>query len=156
VRIRLALLLAYRALPIDLVPDFISVVGYADDALCRITGLTPGNAPPATGQRRDQADLPDSGNLTYPPPGAGDAGQAHRLASARRECLDRMLATCERHLRLVLSEYLDQQDGLRGEVPLRALFPAAGARRISSGLCFEWRIVVSLGRDRLPLGRGHG
>ena len=29
------------------------------------------------------------------------------IASARRECLDRMLITGERHLRLVLSEYVD-------------------------------------------------
>ena len=33
VRIRLALLLAYLASPIDLVPDFIPVIGYADDAI---------------------------------------------------------------------------------------------------------------------------
>lgn len=33
VRVRLALLLAYLASPIDLVPDFIPVIGYAD--LCR-------------------------------------------------------------------------------------------------------------------------
>jgi len=33
VRIRIALLLAYLALPIDLVPDFIPVLGYADDAV---------------------------------------------------------------------------------------------------------------------------
>jgi uncharacterized membrane protein YkvA (DUF1232 family) len=33
VRVRLALLLAYLASPIDLVPDFIPVVGYADDAI---------------------------------------------------------------------------------------------------------------------------
>jgi len=33
VRIRLALLLAYLALPIDLVPDFIPVLGYADDTV---------------------------------------------------------------------------------------------------------------------------
>jgi uncharacterized membrane protein YkvA (DUF1232 family) len=32
VRIRLWLLLGYLALPIDLVPDFIPVIGYADDA----------------------------------------------------------------------------------------------------------------------------
>jgi putative transposase len=31
----------------------------------------------------------------------------HWIASARRECLDRMLITGERHLRLVLSEYID-------------------------------------------------
>ncbi len=33
VRVGLALLLAYLAFPIDLVPDFIPVVGYADDAI---------------------------------------------------------------------------------------------------------------------------
>ena len=33
VRIRLALLLAYLAIPVDLVPDFIPAVGYADDGV---------------------------------------------------------------------------------------------------------------------------
>jgi uncharacterized membrane protein YkvA (DUF1232 family) len=33
VRIRLWLLVAYLALPLDLVPDFIPVIGYADDAV---------------------------------------------------------------------------------------------------------------------------
>jgi uncharacterized membrane protein YkvA (DUF1232 family) len=33
VRVRVALLLAYLAIPIDLVPDFIPVLGYADDAI---------------------------------------------------------------------------------------------------------------------------
>ncbi|SDH37075.1 YkvA family protein [Nonomuraea jiangxiensis] len=33
VRVRLALLLAYLALPLDLVPDFIPILGYADDAI---------------------------------------------------------------------------------------------------------------------------
>ncbi|MGH3877016.1 MAG: YkvA family protein [Actinophytocola sp.] len=33
VRVRLALLLAYLAMPIDLVPDFVPVLGYADDAI---------------------------------------------------------------------------------------------------------------------------
>lgn len=33
VRIRLGLLLGYLLLPIDLVPDFIPVIGYADDAI---------------------------------------------------------------------------------------------------------------------------
>lgn len=32
-RVRLGLLLAYLALPIDLVPDFVPIVGYADDAI---------------------------------------------------------------------------------------------------------------------------
>jgi len=33
VRVRLWLLLAYLAVPIDLVPDFVPVLGYADDAI---------------------------------------------------------------------------------------------------------------------------
>jgi uncharacterized membrane protein YkvA (DUF1232 family) len=33
VRVRLALLLAYLAFPLDLIPDFIPVIGYADDAI---------------------------------------------------------------------------------------------------------------------------
>ncbi|MGH3436799.1 MAG: YkvA family protein [Sciscionella sp.] len=33
VRIRLGFLLAYLALPIDVIPDFIPVLGYADDAI---------------------------------------------------------------------------------------------------------------------------
>ena len=33
VRVRLGLLLAYLAIPIDVIPDFIPVLGYADDAI---------------------------------------------------------------------------------------------------------------------------
>ena len=33
VRVRLAALIAYLVMPIDVVPDFIPVVGYADDAI---------------------------------------------------------------------------------------------------------------------------
>ncbi|MFD9667904.1 YkvA family protein [Rhodococcus sp. NPDC059968] len=38
VRVRLALLLVYLAVPIDLIPDFVPVIGYADDVI--IIGLT--------------------------------------------------------------------------------------------------------------------
>jgi uncharacterized membrane protein YkvA (DUF1232 family) len=33
VRVRLVLLMVYLALPIDLIPDFLPVIGYADDAV---------------------------------------------------------------------------------------------------------------------------
>jgi uncharacterized membrane protein YkvA (DUF1232 family) len=33
VRIRLALLMGYLAIPIDLIPDFVPILGYADDAI---------------------------------------------------------------------------------------------------------------------------
>jgi uncharacterized membrane protein YkvA (DUF1232 family) len=39
VRLRLWLLLAYLAVPVDLVPDFLPVIGYADDAIVVVLGL---------------------------------------------------------------------------------------------------------------------
>ena len=50
------------------------------------------------------------------------------ISSARRECLDRMLITGERHLRLVLSEYVDHYNVHR---PHRTLCqsPPAGRER---------------------------
>jgi uncharacterized membrane protein YkvA (DUF1232 family) len=39
IRIRLALLLTYLALPFDLIPDVIPVLGYADDAIIVIAVL---------------------------------------------------------------------------------------------------------------------
>jgi uncharacterized membrane protein YkvA (DUF1232 family) len=39
VRIRLALLLVYLACPIDLVPDFVPVLGYADDVIAVLLTL---------------------------------------------------------------------------------------------------------------------
>jgi uncharacterized membrane protein YkvA (DUF1232 family) len=39
VRIRLGLLMAYLASPIDLIPDFVPVLGYADDAIVVVAVL---------------------------------------------------------------------------------------------------------------------
>ncbi len=39
VRVRLWLLLAYLAMPFDVIPDFIPVVGYADDAIVVVVTL---------------------------------------------------------------------------------------------------------------------
>jgi uncharacterized membrane protein YkvA (DUF1232 family) len=39
IRVRLGLLMAYLALPIDLIPDFIPVLGYADDAIVVVAVL---------------------------------------------------------------------------------------------------------------------
>lgn len=39
IRIRLGLLMAYLALPIDLIPDFIPILGYADDAIVVVAVL---------------------------------------------------------------------------------------------------------------------
>jgi uncharacterized membrane protein YkvA (DUF1232 family) len=39
VRIRLGLLLAYLAFPLDLIPDFIHVLGYADDVIAVLWAL---------------------------------------------------------------------------------------------------------------------
>ena len=49
------------------------------------------------------------------------------IASARRECLDRMLVTGERHLRLVLSEYIDHYNQHRPHRTLQQNPPAGRA-----------------------------
>ena len=46
------------------------------------------------------------------------------IASARRECLDRLLITGERHLRLVLGEYIDHYDTHRPHRTLQQCPPA--------------------------------
>ena len=51
------------------------------------------------------------------------------IASARRECLDRMLITGERHLRLVLGEYVDHYNTHR---PHRTLQPEPACRACAS------------------------
>ena len=66
------------------------------------------------------------------------------IASARRECLDRMLITGERHLRLVLGEYTDHYNLHR---PHRALHqnPPAGRQDPPA----EGTSIRVLRRDRL-------
>jgi len=87
------------------------------------------------------------------------------IASARRECLDRMLITGERHLRLVLGEYADHYNGHR---PHRTLHqnppagrqnpPAAGAsiRSHRPGIRTMSLSAVAVTGDRpiVRLGRG--
>jgi putative transposase len=51
------------------------------------------------------------------------------IASARRECLDQMLITGERHLRLVLSEYVDHYNGHRPHRTLQQNPPAGRAHQ---------------------------
>ena len=54
----------------------------------------------------------------------GNAVAERWIASARRECLDRMLITGERHLRLVLGEYVDHYNLHRPHRALRQSPPA--------------------------------
>jgi len=55
------------------------------------------------------------------------------IASARRECLDRMLITGERHLRLVLCEYADHYNGHRPHRTLCQSPPAGRERLLTMG-----------------------
>jgi putative transposase len=66
------------------------------------------------------------------------------IASARRECLDRMLITGERHLRLVLSEYIDHYNTHRPHRTLQQNPPVGRAHPHS----LEANVRV-LRRDRL-------
>ncbi len=49
------------------------------------------------------------------------------MGSARRECLDRMLITGERHLRLVFGEYIDHYNSHRPHRTLQQAPPAGRA-----------------------------
>ena len=66
------------------------------------------------------------------------------ISSARRECLDQMLITGERHLRLVLNEYVDHYNGHRPHRLLQQNPPAG--RALSPGGVPSTRVVR---RDRL-------
>lgn len=52
------------------------------------------------------------------------------IASARRECLDRMLITSERHLLLVLGEYVDHCNVHRPHRTLYQIRPRAARVRL--------------------------
>jgi len=62
------------------------------------------------------------------------------IGTLRHECLDQMLITGPRHLTLVLQEYTEQQDGLRGEVPLLRAFSAQPSSEPSGHLWMHWAL----------------
>src|SRR4029453_18768510 len=72
VRVRLALLLAYLAFPLDLVPDFIPVLGYADDAII-VTAVLRSVVRRAglAAVRRHWPGTPDGFTVLCRPPGPG-------------------------------------------------------------------------------------
>jgi len=74
----------------------------------------------------------------------GNAYAERWVGSARRECLDRMLITGERHLRLVLSEYLDHCNTCRPHRTLHQNPPTGPTHAPSPGVN-----VRVLRRDRL-------
>ena len=92
VRVRLGLLLGYLALPINLVPDFIPVLGYADDAIIVVScsaqpdrsasnhSATTGPAP-TTASSRPCADWPASTGFGIPDPNVSP----HREAVEQQE-----------------------------------------------------------------------
>ena len=92
-------------------------------ALAEDVGLALGQYPARKGSV--SASFFSGGQLAAAPARAPRANAiAERgIASARRECLDRMLITGERHLRLVLCEYVDHSPA----APDAAAKPACGA-----------------------------
>jgi hypothetical protein len=66
------------------------------------------------------------------------------VGSIRRELLDRVLIIDQRHAAGVLDEYADQQDGLRGEVPLpvigRRPFPRSLPPNPAGTLSMHWAL----------------
>ncbi len=66
VRVRLRLPLGYLALPFDLVPDFLPVIGYADNAI--ITACRASLSRPSSGANRDPPALAWSPGRARRPP----------------------------------------------------------------------------------------
>ena len=66
------------------------------------------------------------------------------IGTLRRECLDHFLITGPRHLAAVLEEYVEQQDGLRGEVPRpvigRGPFPRSLPPNPAGILSMHWAL----------------
>ena len=66
------------------------------------------------------------------------------IGTLRRECLNHMLITGPRHLAVVLREFIEQQDGLRGEVPLpvigRGPFPRSLPPNPAGTLSMHWAL----------------
>jgi hypothetical protein len=66
------------------------------------------------------------------------------IGTLRRECLDHLLITGRRNLAAVLREFVDQQDGLRGEVPLpvigRGPFPRSLPPNPAGTLSMHWAL----------------
>jgi putative transposase len=66
------------------------------------------------------------------------------IGTLRRECLDHLLITGPRHLKQVLQEFVEQQDGLRGEVPLpvigRGPFPRSLPPNPAGTLSMHWAL----------------
>ena len=74
----------------------------------------------------------------------GNAIAERWIASARRECLDRMLITGERHLQLVLGEYADHYNTHRPHRTLHQNPPAGRQSPPAAGAS-----IRVLRRDRL-------
>ena len=97
VRIRLALLLVYLALPIDLIPDFIPVLGYAADAIIVAIALRS----VGVGRSRVRRDLRRSAAavvLLPQPGGPGDCGRPSKGKGGAERAWPQFHVRSDRHL----------------------------------------------------------